>query len=341
MNNTKIRIGINGFGRIGRRVLRTICEKEDDIEVVGINDLISTEYMAYLLKHDSVHGPFKGEVSWDDAHLIVNNKKIRVTSEQCPERLRWDEIEAEYVIESTGQFLTHDKAYGHIVAGANYVIMSATPKDDTPMFVCGINSDNYAGEQILSNASCSTYCLAPIVKVIDDNFGLVEGLMTTVHAMTSSQNTVDGRSEKDWRAGRASLSNIIPSSTGAAKAVCRVIPSMQGRLTSMAFRVPNIDVSVVDLTCRLEKSATFEEICACIKAASQGALKGVLGYTEDEVVSTDFVGESCTSVFDVKASIALNDHFVKLISWYDNESGYSSKLLMLIHKIHRYNREKR
>ncbi|CDN31978.1 NAD-dependent glyceraldehyde-3-phosphate dehydrogenase [Mucinivorans hirudinis] len=326
---SKIKIGINGFGRIGRLVFRAACGNPN-VEVVGINDLISVDYMVYMLKYDSVHGQFKGEVSCQEGYLIVNGHKIRVTAEKDPAALKWNEVGAEYVVESTGLFLTKETAAKHIEAGAKRVVMSAPSKDDTPMFVMGVNNKEYAGETIVSNASCTTNCLAPLAKVINDNFGIVEGLMTTVHATTATQKTVDGPSAKDWRGGRAAGGNIIPSSTGAAKAVGVVIPTLKGKLTGMAFRVPTLDVSVVDLTCRLEKSATYAEICACIKNAAEGDLKGILGYTEDEVVSSDFVGEARTSVFDAKAGIALNGNFVKLVSWYDNEWGYSNKVVELI-----------
>ncbi|SIN95923.1 type I glyceraldehyde-3-phosphate dehydrogenase [Halodesulfovibrio marinisediminis] len=324
-----IKIGINGFGRIGRLVFRAAIQR-DDIEVVGINDLIDVDYIAYLLKYDSTHGRFDGTVEVVDGHLVVNGKTIRVSCECCPDKLAWDEIGAEYIVESTGFFLTDETARGHIKAGAKKVILSAPSKDATPMFVMGVNHNDYAGQDIVSNASCTTNCLAPLAHVVHNAFGIVEGLMTTVHATTATQKTVDGPSRKDWRGGRGAGQNIIPSSTGAAKAVGKVIPSLNGKLTGMAFRVPTPDVSVVDLTCRLEKPATYEEIKAAIKAASENELKGILAYTEDAVVSTDFVGESCTSVFDAEAGIALNDNFVKLISWYDNEWGYSCKVLDLL-----------
>ncbi|SDM36800.1 type I glyceraldehyde-3-phosphate dehydrogenase [Chryseobacterium taihuense] len=327
-----IKVGINGFGRIGRLVFRAMTER-DNIEVVGINDLINAEYMAYMLKYDSVHGIFPGEVSVDGNDLVVNGKKIRVTAEKDPSNLKWDEIGAEYIVESTGLFLDKESAAKHITAGAKKVILSAPSKDDTPMFVMGVNHTELTDDvKILSNASCTTNCLAPLAKVIHDNFGIVEGLMTTVHATTATQKTVDGPSMKDWRGGRAALNNIIPSSTGAAKAVGKVIPSLNGKLTGMSFRVPTVDVSVVDLTVRIEKSASYEEICAVIKAASEGELKGILGYTEDAVVSQDFVGDKRTSIFDKDAGIMLSPNFVKLVSWYDNEMGYSNKLVdMLIH----------
>lgn len=324
-----IKIGINGFGRIGRLVFRAATQR-DDIEVVGINDLIDVDYIAYLLKYDSVHGRFDGTVEVVDGHLVVNGKTIRVSSECCPDKLAWDEIGVECVVESTGFFLTDESARGHIKAGAKKVIMSAPSKDATPMFVMGVNHKEYAGQDIVSNASCTTNCLAPLAHVVHNAFGIVEGLMTTVHATTATQKTVDGPSCKDWRGGRGAGQNIIPSSTGAAKAVGKVIPSLNGKLTGMAFRVPTPDVSVVDLTCRLEKPATYDEIKAVLKDASENELKGVLGYTEDAVVSTDFVGESCTSIFDAQAGIALNDNFVKLVAWYDNEWGYSCKVLDLL-----------
>ena len=327
-----IKVGINGFGRIGRFVFRAACERAD-VEVVGINDLLDVDYMAYMLKYDSTHGRFNGTVEVVDGALVVNGNTIRVTAERDPANLKWDEIGAEYVVESTGLFLTDDKARKHIEAGAKKVVMSAPSKDDTPMFVMGVNNTSYAGQDIVSNASCTTNCLAPIAKVLNDEFGIVEGLMTTVHATTATQKTVDGPSMKDWRGGRGAGQNIIPSSTGAAKAVGKVIPELNGKLTGMAFRVPTPDVSVVDLTCRLEKGASYETICAAMKKASEGALAGVLGYTEDMVVSNDFVGEKCTSVFDAKAGISLNDNFVKVVSWYDNEIGYSNKVVDLIEYI--------
>ncbi|MDR1552334.1 MAG: type I glyceraldehyde-3-phosphate dehydrogenase [Prevotellaceae bacterium] len=325
----KIKIGINGFGRIGRLVFRAALTKSD-IEVVGINDLIDVDYMVYMLKYDTVHGKFNGTVEAKDGKLVVNGHAIRVTAEKDPANLKWNEVGAEYVVESAGLFLTKEKAEAHIAAGAKRVVMSAPPKDDTPMFVLGVNHKEYKGQTIVSNASCTTNCLAPLAKVINDKFGIIEGLMTTVHATTATQKTVDGVSLKDWRGGRAASGNIIPSSTGAAKAVGKVIPSLNGKLTGMSLRVPTLDVSVVDLTCRLEKSATYAEICATVKDAADGELKGILGYTEDEVVSSDFVGESRTSVFDVKAGIALNGNFVKLVAWYDNEWGYSNKVVELI-----------
>ncbi len=332
-----IKVGINGFGRIGRLVFRAACNNADSVEVVGINDLVPVDYMAYMLKYDSVHGHFNGTVEVKDDKLVVNGRAIRVTAEKDPSQLRWNEVGAEYVVESTGLFLTKEKAEAHIAAGAKYVVMSAPSKDDTPMFVCGVNTDTYAGQQIVSNASCTTNCLAPLAKVINDNFGLVEGLMTTVHATTATQKTVDGPSLKDWRGGRAAGGNIIPSSTGAAKAVGKVIPALNGKLTGMSFRVPTLDVSVVDLTCRLEKGATYDEIKAVVKKASENELKGILGYTEDDVVSSDFISDPRTSIFDAKAGIALNANFVKLVSWYDNEWGYSNKVVMLIQKMAAYN----
>ena len=325
-----IKVGINGFGRIGRLVFRA-AQKRNDIEIVGINDLIDVEYMAYMLKYDTMHGRFDGEVEVKDGKLVVNGKAIRVTAEKNPADLKWNEVGAEYVVESTGLFLTKEKAQGHIDAGAKYVVMSAPSKDDTPMFVCGVNTDSYVkGTQFVSNASCTTNCLAPIAKVLHDTFGIKDGLMTTVHATTATQKTVDGPSVKDWRGGRAAAGNIIPSSTGAAKAVGKVIPSLNGKLTGMAFRVPTLDVSVVDLTVNLAKETTYEEICAAMKKASEGELKGVLGYTEDAVVSSDFIGDARTSIFDAKAGIQLTPSFVKVVSWYDNEWGYSNKVLDLV-----------
>ena len=326
----KIKIGINGFGRIGRLVFRAAVEERNDIEVVGINDLIDVNYMAYMLRYDSIHGPFRGTVEVRDGRLVVNGQSIRVTAEKDPANLQWREIGAEYVVESTGLFLTKEKAEAHLQAGAKRVVLSAPSKDDTPMFVCGVNHRSYKGETIVSNASCTTNCLAPLAKVIHDNFGLIEGLMTTVHATTATQKTVDGPSVKDWRGGRAASGNIIPSSTGAAKAVGKVIPELNGKLTGMSLRVPTLDVSVVDLTCRIEKAATYDDIKAAVKKAADGEMKGVLGYTEDDVVSSDFIHEPRTSVFDAKAGIALNPHFVKLVAWYDNEWGYSNKVLDLI-----------
>ncbi len=324
-----IKVGINGFGRIGRLVFRA-AQQRNDIEIVGINDLISVDYMSYMLRYDTVHGQFKGTVEVKDGHLVVNGKTIRVTAEKDPSNLKWNEVEAEYVVESTGLFLTKETAEAHIKAGAKRVVLSAPSKDDTPMFVCGVNTDTYKGQAIVSNASCTTNCLAPIAKVINDKFGMVEGLMTTVHATTATQKTVDGPSAKDWRGGRAASGNIIPSSTGAAKAVGVVIPELNKKLTGMSFRVPTLDVSVVDLTCTLAKPATYAEICAAMKEASEGELKGILGYTDEDVVSSDFIGDARTSIFDAKAGIALTDKFVKLVSWYDNEWGYSNKVLDLI-----------
>ena len=325
-----IKVGINGFGRIGRFVFRA-AQKRSDIEIVGINDLLDAEYMAYMLKYDTMHGRFDGTVEVKDGHLVVNGKTIRITAEKNPADLKWNEIGAEYVVESTGLFLSKEKAQGHIDAGAKYVVMSAPSKDDTPMFVCGFNTDKYVkGTQFVSNASCTTNCLAPLAKVLHDNFGITDGLMTTVHATTATQKTVDGPSAKDWRGGRAAAGNIIPSSTGAAKAVGKVIPELNGKLTGMSFRVPTLDVSVVDLTVNLAKPATYAEICEAIKKASEGELKGILGYTDEDVVSSDFLGDTRTSIFDAKAGIALTDKFVKLVSWYDNEIGYSNKVLDLV-----------
>ena len=321
-----VRVGINGFGRIGRMVFRA-AQDFDDVEVVGINDLLEPDYLAYMLKYDSVHGMFKGDIAVDGDTLVVNGSRIRLTAERDPAELKWSDLDVDVVIESTGLFLTKETAQKHIDAGARKVIMSAPSKDDTPMFVYGVNNDKYAGEAIISNASCTTNCLAPIAKVIDDNFGLKRGLMTTVHAMTANQKTVDGPSMKDWRGGRGVLENIIPSSTGAAKAVGKVLPQLNGKLTGMAFRVPTSDVSVVDLTVELDKGASYEEICAAMKAASEGSMKGVLAYTEDSVVSTDFRGEACTSTFDAQAGIQMDETFVKLVSWYDNEWGYSCKVV--------------
>ena len=326
----KIKVGINGFGRIGRLTFRAAMGR-NDIEVVGINDLIDVEYMAYMLRYDTIHGQFKGTVAVKDGKLVVNGQAIRVTAEKDPANLKWNEVGAEYVIESTGLFLARDKAEAHIKAGAKRVVLSAPSKDETPMFVYGVNHKEYTKEMdIFSNASCTTNCLAPVTKVLNDKFGIVEGLMTTVHATTATQKTVDGPSAKDWRGGRAAAGNIIPSSTGAAKAVTKVIPALKGKLTGMAFRVPTLNVSVVDLTCRIEKGTTYEDICKAMKEASEGELKGILGYTEDEVVSSDFIGDSRTSIFDAKAGIMLNANFVKIVSWYDNEWGYSSKLLDMI-----------
>jgi glyceraldehyde 3-phosphate dehydrogenase len=325
-----MKIGINGFGRIGRLVFRAAINNPK-VEIVGINDLIEVDYMAYMLKYDSTHGRFNGEVSVDNGSLVVNGKKIRVTAEKDPANLKWDEVGAEYVVESTGLFLEKGNASAHIKAGAKRVIMSAPAKDDTPTFVMGVNHDKYTADMtVVSNASCTTNCLAPIAKVLNDNFGIVEGLMTTVHAVTATQKTVDGPSAKDWRGGRGAYQNIIPSSTGAAKAVGLVIPELKGKLTGMSFRVPTPDVSVVDLTCRLEKGASYETIKAAMKKASENEMKGILGYTEDEVVSNDFLGDARTSIFDAKAGISLNDNFVKVVSWYDNEWGYSNKVVDLI-----------
>ena len=326
------KIGINGFGRIGRFVFRA-STKRDDIEVVAINDLLPVDYMAYMLKYDTMHGQFDGTVDFDmeKSLLIVNGKAIRVTACKNPAEIAWGAVGAEYVVESTGLFLTKEKAQAHIEAGAKYVVMSAPSKDDTPMFVCGVNQNSYVkGTQFVSNASCTTNCLAPITKVLNDKFGVVEGLMTTVHSTTATQKTVDGPSMKDWRGGRAASGNIIPSSTGAAKAVGKVIPELNGKLTGMSMRVPTLDVSVVDLTVNLAKPTSYEEICAAMKEASEGELKGILGYTEDAVVSSDFLGDTRTSIFDAKAGIALTDTFVKVVSWYDNEIGYSNKVLDLI-----------
>ena len=324
-----IKVGINGFGRIGRIVFRA-AQKRSDIEIVAINDLLDADYMAYMLKYDSTHGRFNGTVEVKDGHLIVNGKKIRVTAERDPANLKWDEVGVDVVAEATGLFLTDETARKHITAGAKKVVMTGPSKDNTPMFVKGANFDKYAGQDIVSNASCTTNCLAPLVKVINDNFGVVEGLMSTVHATTATQKTVDGPSNKDWRGGRAAAGNIIPSSTGAAKACALVIPEVKGKLTGMSFRVPTLDVSVVDLTVKLAKPTTYEEICAKVKEASETTMKGILGYTEDMVVSSDFLGDPRTSIFDAKAGIMLNDTFVKLVSWYDNEWGYSNKVLELI-----------
>ena len=325
-----IKIGINGFGRIGRLVFRASLS-HPEVEVVSINDLITPDYMAYMLKYDTVHGKFEGTVDYTDHSIIVNGKEIRVTCEKNPADLKWDEVGAEYIVESTGLFLTQEKAAGHIAAGAKKVVMSAPSKDATPMFVMGVNNKTYTKDmQFVSNASCTTNCLAPIAKVLHDTFGITDGLMTTVHATTATQKTVDGPSAKDWRGGRGAAFNIIPSSTGAAKAVGKVIPELNGKLTGMAFRVPTADVSVVDLTVNLAKPATYAEICEAMKAASEGELKGILGYTEDMVVSSDFIHDARTSIFDAKAGIALTDKFVKVVSWYDNEWGYSNKVVELI-----------
>ncbi|WP_032096650.1 MULTISPECIES: type I glyceraldehyde-3-phosphate dehydrogenase [unclassified Alteromonas] len=324
-----IRIGINGFGRIGRLVMRAAAERQD-IEVVAINDLLDTDYIAYLLKYDSTHGVFNGEVSVDNGSLVVNGKTIRITSEKDPASLKWGDVNVDVVVESTGLFLTKETAAKHIEAGAKKVVMSAPSKDDTPMFVMGVNHDSYAGESIVSNASCTTNCLAPLAKVLNDKFGIVDGLMTTVHATTATQKTVDGPSMKDWRGGRGAGQNIIPSSTGAAKAVGKVIPELNGKLTGMAFRVPTPNVSVVDLTVNLATPTSYDNICAAMKEASEGELKGIMSYTEDAVVSNDFIGNANTSIFDATAGIALTDTFVKVVSWYDNEWGYSSKVLDLV-----------
>jgi glyceraldehyde 3-phosphate dehydrogenase len=325
----KIKVGINGFGRIGRLVFRASVLRED-MDVVAINDLIDVNYMAYMLKYDTVHGQFKGTVDVKDGQLIVNGNTIRVTAIKNPAEIKWSDVGADYVAECTGLFLTKETCQAHLDGGAKRVIMSAPSKDDTPMFVYGVNHKKYASENIVSNASCTTNCLAPLVKVINDNFGIVEGLMTTVHATTATQKTVDGPSAKDWRGGRAAAGNIIPSSTGAAKAATKVIPELKGKLTGMSFRVPTLDVSVVDLTCRLEKATTYDEIKAAVKAAADGEMKGVLGFTQDAVVSSDFIGDSRTSIFDAEAGIMLNPNFVKLVSWYDNEWGYSCKILDMV-----------
>ena len=322
-----IKVGINGFGRIGRMVFRAAVQHFSDIEIVGINDLLEPDYLAYMLRYDSVHGRFKGDISYEGNTLIVNGKRIRLTAERDPAQLKWGEVGADVVVESTGLFLTKESCEKHLAAGAKKVIMSAPCKDDTPMFVFGVNDKTYSGQAIISNASCTTNCLAPVAKVLNDTWGIKRGLMTTVHAATATQKTVDGPSSKDWRGGRGILENIIPSSTGAAKAVGVVIPELNKKLTGMAFRVPTSDVSVVDLTVELNKPATYAEICAKMKAESQGAMKGVLGYTEEKVVSTDFRDETCTSVFDAEAGIALDSTFVKVVSWYDNEWGYSCKVL--------------
>jgi len=327
-----IKVGINGFGRIGRFVFRAAVENRSDIQIVGINDLCPVDYLAYMLKYDTMHGQFSGTIDFctEENVLIVNGQKIRVTAERNPADLKWNEVEAEYVVESTGLFLSKDKAQGHIDAGAKYVVMSAPSKDDTPMFVTGVNQDSYVkGTQFVSNASCTTNCLAPIAKVLNDNWGIADGLMTTVHATTATQLTVDGPSKKDWRGGRSALINIIPSSTGAAKAVGKVIPELNGKLTGMAFRVPTADVSVVDLTVKTKKATSLKEINEAMKKASEGELKNILGYTEELVVSQDFVGCTNTSIYDAKAGIELNDHFFKVVSWYDNEAGYSNKLVDL------------
>ena len=327
-----IRVGINGFGRIGRLVFRRAVSQEG-IEVVAINDLIDVDYIAYMLRHDSTHGRFQGTVEVNNGALVVNGKPIRISAQRSPADLRWDEVGVDTVLEATGFFLTDETARQHLQAGAAKVVLSAPSKDDTPMFVMGVNHSSYAGQEIVSNASCTTNCLAPMAKVLHDNFGIASGLMTTVHATTATQKTVDGPSVKDWRGGRGAAQNIIPSSTGAAKAVGKVIPALNGKLTGMAFRVPTPDVSVVDLTVNLEKATSYEAVKAAMKAASEGAMRGILGYTEDEVVSTDFLGESCTSIFDAGAGIALTDTFMKLVAWYDNEWGYSCKCVDLIRHI--------
>ena len=328
-----IKIGINGFGRIGRLVFRASLS-HPEVEVVSINDLITPDYMAYMLKYDTIHGKFEGTVDYTDHSIIVNGREIRVTCEKDPANLKWDEVGAEYVVESTGLFLTQEKAAGHIKAGAKKVVMSAPSKDATPMFVMGVNQNTYTKDmQFVSNASCTTNCLAPIAKVLNDKFGITDGLMTTVHSTTATQKTVDGPSMKDWRGGRAAAGNIIPSSTGAAKAVGKVIPALQGKLTGTSMRIPSADVSIVDLTCRLEKAATYEEICAAVKAAAEGPMAGVVEYVDDEVVSSDFITDPHTSIFDARAGLALNDHFVKLMAWYDNEWGFSNKMLDLTRHI--------
>ena len=333
-----IKLGINGFGRIGRMVFRAaVANFGNDIQVVGINDLLDADYLAYMLKYDSVHGRFDGEVAVEDGALVVNGNKIRLTAEMDPANLKWNEVDADVVVESTGFFLTDETARKHIQAGAKKVIMSAPSKDATPMFVYGVNHTTYAGQDIISNASCTTNCLAPIAKVLNDKFGIVKGLMTTVHAATATQKTVDGPSKKDWRGGRGILENIIPSSTGAAKAVGKVIPELNGKLTGISMRVPTLDVSVVDLTVNLKKAASKEAICAAMKAASEGELKGVLGYTEDAVVSSDFLGCALTSIFDANAGVYLTDNFVKVVSWYDNEIGYSHKVVELIKIMKKHN----
>jgi glyceraldehyde 3-phosphate dehydrogenase len=326
-----IKVGINGFGRIGRMVFRAATQNfKDDIEIVGINDLLEPDYLAYMLKYDSVHGRFKGDIAVDGSTLVVNGRRIRLTDERDPAALKWGDVGADVVVESTGLFLTLDTCQKHIDAGAKKVIQSAPSKDDTPMFVYGVNHAKYAGETIISNASCTTNCLAPVAKVLNDSFGIKRGLMTTVHAATATQKTVDGPSNKDWRGGRGILENIIPSSTGAAKAVGKVIPELNKKLTGMSFRVPTSDVSVVDLTVELVKDTTYEQICAAMKAAAAGPMKGVLAYTEDKVVATDFRGEPCTSVFDADAGIMLDGTFVKVVAWYDNEWGYSNKVLEMV-----------
>ncbi|HCZ13276.1 MAG TPA: type I glyceraldehyde-3-phosphate dehydrogenase [Accumulibacter sp.] len=325
-----IKVGINGFGRIGRMVFRAAVQNFPEIEIVGVNDLLEPDYLAYMLKYDSVHGRFKGTIEVDGNALVVNGKKVRLTAVKDPAELKWDEVGADIVVDATGLFLTTESCQKHIAAGAKKVIQSAPSKDDTPMFVFGVNDSTYAGQTIISNASCTTNCLAPVAKVLHDNWGIKRGLMTTVHAATATQKTVDGPSNKDWRGGRGILENIIPSSTGAAKAVGKVIPELNKKLTGMAFRVPTSDVSVVDLTVELNKETTYEAICAAMKAASEGPMKGILGYTAEKVVATDFRGESCTSVFDAEAGMALDGTFVKVVSWYDNEWGYSCKVLEMI-----------
>ena len=332
-----IKVGINGFGRIGRLVFRAIQAKEN-IQVVGINDLLDVDYIAYMLKYDTVHGKFDGTIEVKDGKLVVNGNEIRISSERNPKDLKWDAVGAEYVVESTGLFLSKESAQGHVDAGAKYVVMSAPSKDDTPMFVMGVNHDKYEkGAQFVSNASCTTNCLAPIAKVLNDEFGILEGLMTTVHSVTATQKTVDGPSAKDWRGGRAASGNIIPSSTGAAKAVGKVIPELNGKLTGMSLRVPTLNVSVVDLTVRLEKETSYENICKVMKEASEGSLKGILGYTDESVVSSDFIGDARTSIFDVNAGIQLSPTFVKVVAWYDNEWGYSNKVVELVEHMAKVN----
>ena len=328
-----IKVGINGFGRIGRMVFRAVAKDFKDIEIVAINDLLEPDYLAYMLKYDSVHGRFNGDISVDGGNMVVNGKKIRLTAERDPANLKWNEVGADIVIDCTGFFLTTESCQAHIKAGAKKVVQSAPSKDDTPMFVYGVNHNTYAGEAIVSAASCTTNCLAPVAKVLNDNLGIKRGLMTTVHAATATQKTVDGPSQKDWRGGRGILENIIPSSTGAAKAVGMVLPELKGKLTGMAFRVPTSDVSVVDLTVELNKAATYEEICKAMKTASEGDLKGVLGYTDEKVVSTDFVGNSAPSTFDAEAGIALDSTFVKVVAWYDNEYGYTCNMLRLVQHV--------
>jgi glyceraldehyde 3-phosphate dehydrogenase len=328
-----IKVGINGFGRIGRMVFRAVAKDFKDIEIVAINDLLDPDYLAYMLKYDSVHGRFNGDIKVEGGNMIVNGKGIRLTAERDPANLKWNEVGADIVIDCTGFFLTTESCQAHIKAGAKKVVQSAPSKDDTPMFVYGVNHTTYAGQAIVSAASCTTNCLAPVAKVLNDTWGIKRGLMTTVHAATATQKTVDGPSAKDWRGGRGILENIIPSSTGAAKAVGKVIPELNKKLTGMAFRVPTSDVSVVDLTVELNKEATYEDICKAMKAASEGALKGVLGYTEEKVVSTDFVGNSAPSTFDVDAGIALDGTFVKVVSWYDNEYGYTCNMLRLVQHV--------